>query len=123
MKKNSKNGQSLKVVNPNAAGIDIGSRVHYVAVPEDRGRCAVESFGCVTAELERMARWLKACGVETVAIVEVSRLHALGMEVAPLQVLAHPFPPSAKIDGVLGLDFFRGKKLHIDFQKGEIDLT
>ena len=68
MKKNSKAGQSLKVVNPNAAGIDIGSRVHYVAVPEDRGSRAVESFGCVTAELERMANWLKACGVESVAM-------------------------------------------------------
>ena len=68
MKKNSKNGQSFKVVNPNAAGIDIGSRVHYVAVPEGRGSRVVESFGCVTAELERMARWLKACGVDTVAM-------------------------------------------------------
>jgi len=68
MKKNSKSGQSLKVVNPNAAGIDIGSRVHYVAVPEGRGSRAVESFGCVTAELERMARWLKACGIDTVAM-------------------------------------------------------
>jgi uncharacterized protein with PIN domain len=68
MKKNSKSGQSLKVVNPNAAGIDLGSRVHYAAVPDDRGSRAVESFGCVTAELERMARWLKACGIDTVAM-------------------------------------------------------
>lgn len=68
MKKNNKNGQGLKVVNPNAAGIDIGSRVHYVAVPDDRGSRAVESFGCTTSELERMASWLKACGIETVAM-------------------------------------------------------
>jgi transposase len=67
MKKNSKT-QSLRVVNPNAAGIDVGSRVHYVAVPDDRGGRTVESFGCVTAELERMARWLLACGVDTVAM-------------------------------------------------------
>jgi hypothetical protein len=45
MKKNNKSGQGFKVVNPNAAGIDIGSRVHYVAVPEGRGARAVESFG------------------------------------------------------------------------------
>jgi len=68
MKKNSKGGQSLKVVNPNAAGIDIGSRVHYAAVPDDRGSRAVESFGCVTSELERMASWLKACKIDTVAM-------------------------------------------------------
>jgi transposase len=68
MKKNSKSGLSLKVVNPNAAGVDIGSKVHYVAVPEGRGTRAVETFGCVTAELERMASWLKASGVDTVAM-------------------------------------------------------
>lgn len=62
MKKNS------KIVNPNAARIDIGSRIHYVAVPEGRETRAVETFGCVTAELERMANWLKACCVDTVAL-------------------------------------------------------
>lgn len=65
MKKNSK---SLPVVNPNAAGIDLGARVHYAAVPDGRGSRTVESFGCVTAELERMARWLKACRIDTVAM-------------------------------------------------------
>ena len=68
MKKNSKSAHGLSVVNPNAAGIDIGSQVHYVAVPEGRASRVVESFGCVTAELERMAKWLKACDVETVAM-------------------------------------------------------
>lgn len=68
MKKNSKNGRGFTVVNPNAAGIDIGSKVHYAAVPDDRGSRAVESFGCVTSELTRMASWLKACGIETVAM-------------------------------------------------------
>lgn len=68
MAKNIKTGKGFKVVNPNAAGIDIGSKVHYVAVPEGRGSHAIESFGCVTAELERMANWLKACGVTTVAM-------------------------------------------------------
>lgn len=68
MKKNSKRGQGLQIVNANAAGIDLGSQVHYVAVPEGRGNRPVESFGCVTAELERMVSWLKACGVDTVAM-------------------------------------------------------
>lgn len=67
MKKNNKS-RGLEVVNPNAAGIDIGSQVHYVAVPEGRGSRVVEAFGCVTSELVRMATWLKACGVDTVAM-------------------------------------------------------
>ena len=68
MKKNSKSGRGFTVVNPNAAGIDIGSKVHYVAVPDDRANPAIKSFGCVTSELERMASWLKACGIETLAM-------------------------------------------------------
>ena len=68
MKNRNRARGALRIVNPNAAGIDIGSREHYVAVPEGRGSRQVESFGCVTAELERMANWLKACGIETVAM-------------------------------------------------------
>ena len=29
-------GADLTIKNPDAAGIDVGARVHYVAVPEDR---------------------------------------------------------------------------------------
>ena len=58
----------LKPVNPNAAGIDLGSREHYVAVPPDRDERPVRCFGCFTPELRRMADWLKGCGIETVAM-------------------------------------------------------
>lgn len=68
MKKSSKSERDLRVVNPDAAGIDIGSVRHYVAVPEGRGGRTIENFGCVTAELERMANWLIACGIRTVAL-------------------------------------------------------
>lgn len=33
--KKRKGDKTFQVINPNAAGIDIGSEVHYVAVPED----------------------------------------------------------------------------------------
>ena len=59
---------SLKRVNLNAAGIDIGSAEHYVAVPEDRDERPVRVFTCFTPDLHRMAQWLKGCGIETVAM-------------------------------------------------------
>ena len=59
---------SLQRVNLNAAGIDIGSGEHYVAVPADRSETPVRSFKCFTADLHRMACWLKECGIETVAM-------------------------------------------------------
>lgn len=58
----------LELLNPDAAGIDIGSEEHWVAVPEGRDEHVVRKFGCFTADLHDMALWLKQCGVKTVAM-------------------------------------------------------
>src|SRR6202049_201956 len=58
----------LRITNPDAAGIDIGSQVHYVAVPEERAERVVRSFGAYSAELDELAHWLKECAVKTVAM-------------------------------------------------------
>ena len=63
-----------------------------------------------------------ASGVLYVPKVEVNALEAMGIRRPSLKVLAMPLPPSAGIDGLLGLDFFRDKRLTIDFRKGQIDL-
>ena len=55
-------------VNLNAAGIDIGSETHYVAVGSDKDDQPVRHFGCYTSDLKGMAAWLLSCGVETVAL-------------------------------------------------------
>ena len=61
-------GSKLTITNPDAAGIDIGSEVHYVAVPEDRDQVPVRSFGAYTAQLDELVQWLKDCGIKTVAM-------------------------------------------------------
>ena len=58
----------LDVVHRDAAGIDIGSREHYVAVGPDRDGEPVRVFGCFTEDLHRMAEWLKGCEVKTVVL-------------------------------------------------------
>jgi transposase len=58
----------LRHINLNAAGIDIGSERHLVAVPEGRDEVSVREFGTFTADLEALASWLKKCGVTTVAM-------------------------------------------------------
>lgn len=60
--------QSLSITHPNAAGIDIGSGSHFVAVPPDRDEQSVREFASFTADLEALADWLSACGVDTVAM-------------------------------------------------------
>lgn len=63
-----KRDSKIMQLNANAAGIDIGSQRHYVAVPADRDDEPVRSFGCLTPELHQMAKWLKSCGIETIAM-------------------------------------------------------
>ena len=58
----------LESINLNAAGIDIGSRSHFVAVPPDRDPRPVQEFPAFTADLERLADWLERCGITTVAM-------------------------------------------------------
>jgi hypothetical protein len=57
-----------KLVNPNAAGIDISSREHYVAVPEGRSQEDVRCFQSFTRDLHELASWLKECKVDTIAM-------------------------------------------------------
>lgn len=54
-------------VNENAAGIDLGARAHYVALPPNRG-VPVRHFGCYTEDLEALGDWLIANGITTVAM-------------------------------------------------------
>ena len=59
---------ALELTHPNAAGIDIGSASHYVAVPPDRDDEVVREFRSFTEDLDRLASWLTTCGVDTVAM-------------------------------------------------------
>jgi transposase len=56
------------VVFPNAAGIDVGASSHWVAVPRHATGDPVREFGAMTDDLNAMADWLLACGVDTVAL-------------------------------------------------------
>ena len=67
-RKKMRNPKNLQNINPGAAGIDVGSRTHFVAVPEDANETPVREFSCFTDDLHRMADWLLACGVSTVAM-------------------------------------------------------
>ena len=64
----SKRKQTLQVVHPNCAGVDIGKKSHYVAVHESADTHSVRAFGCFTDELEDMAAWLESCAVDVVAM-------------------------------------------------------
>ena len=59
---------SLECIEPNAAGIDVGSRSIYVAVGGEREAEPVRCFATFTEDLRAMAAWLKQCGITTIAM-------------------------------------------------------
>ena len=61
-------------------------------------------------------------GVEYVPEITIASIQALGHEYRNFPVLCHTLPPSATVDGVLGLDFLRDKRLILDFRAGLITL-
>ena len=61
-------------------------------------------------------------GIVVVPCLAVAKLSALGHDRVSFPVLAYTQPTHLRLDGVLGLDFMRGKALKIDFRTGLIDL-
>ena len=60
----------LEQLNINAAGIDIGAELHYAAVPNGRDPEGqdVRHFSTFTADLYKLADWLRQCKIDTVAM-------------------------------------------------------
>jgi transposase len=104
--KGNRRGSDLTVKNPDAAGIDVGARVHYVAVPEGRAEPSVRSFGAYTAQLDELVQWLKSCGIQTVAmestgvywIALFQKLEEAGFEVVLVDARRAKHVPGRKSD-------------------------
>ena len=71
----------------------------------------------------KTANFTTGSGVESASRVSISKLQALGQERENFPVIAYTLPPTASIDGLLGLDFLRNHILTLDFQRGDITLS
>jgi len=60
--------QGLKIVHPNAAGLDISSTEVWAAVSPERNREPLRRFGTYTPDLHELADWLQASGVDSIAM-------------------------------------------------------
>ena len=63
-----------------------------------------------------------ASGRQISPVISMSRIGALGLERADFPIICQNLPVGAPFDGLLGLDFFRGQRLTIDFREGLITL-
>lgn len=57
---------SMEVIHPHCAGIDVGSRSHFVAIGQ--GSKDVKEFGVYAQDLKKLSDWLHKNGVTTVAM-------------------------------------------------------
>lgn len=63
-----KRHKTIRVIHPNAAGIDIGAKEFFVAIPEDRSEQTVRKFDCFTDDLHKAAEWMKEHEIDSVAM-------------------------------------------------------
>jgi transposase len=59
---------TLPVLQPDAAGLDVGATLITAAVPPDRDARPIRTFGTFTDELQELVAWLQACRIRTVAL-------------------------------------------------------
>jgi transposase len=59
---------ALSTIHPDAAGLDVGATFHVVAVAADRDEQPVRTFRTFSGDLHRLADWLQAVGITTVAM-------------------------------------------------------
>jgi len=97
-RQNRQNMAGLPTLRTNVAGMDLGSEEHWVCAPalEGVGR-EIASFGGTTAELLRLAAWLKERKVESVACIGLPRHEVL--EGQGLQVMLVDTRQLAQVPG------------------------
>jgi transposase len=86
--------EAMTITNPLAAGIDVGSRFHAVAIPPHLAAESCRTFGCTTPDLQELAAWIHQYGITTVALESTGNywvqplriLEAAGFHV----ILVHP---------------------------------
>ena len=71
-KKGKRRCDSLPILHPDAAGIDVGASELYVAVSAERDPHPVRCFPTFTRDLHALADWLQLCGIRSVAMESTS---------------------------------------------------
>lgn len=97
----------LKPLGTRVAGIDLASQEHWVCCPaHSDGKANVRKFGTTTTELKKIAEWLQAEGIDSVAMESTSvywiplyeLLDSLGFEVVLVNARQLRHVPGRKTD-------------------------
>jgi predicted aspartyl protease len=84
---------------------------------------AADRIGFGTGAAIGRSRVSSALGVELGYMVRTPRIAALGWERTEFEIACHHLGANADVHGVLGIDFFAGLRLVIDFAASTVELT
>ena len=79
-------------------------------------------LGYDLAAATSFSNFITGSGMVTAPIINFARVEALEQEHRFFPIVCHTLPSGSPIDGLLGLDFFRGQKLTVDFRAGLVTL-
>ncbi|MEA2576240.1 MAG: hypothetical protein QOH93_3538 [Chloroflexia bacterium] len=96
--------------------IDTGSTTSTLS------RDMLDSLGYNVDDTIRDVRIITASGTDMAAQVQLTRIRVMSHEREQFSVLSYTLPESTTVDGVLGLDFFEGTRLTLDFGTGWMTL-
>lgn len=85
-------------------------------------RTILRAIGYDLSESTAQAAVASVSGNHILDQVVLCQIQALGSQRVDLTVLCHDLPLQIPVDGLLGLDFFRGTRLTVDFRSGLIAL-
>ncbi|KPK96993.1 MAG: hypothetical protein AMJ95_11400 [Omnitrophica WOR_2 bacterium SM23_72] len=96
--------------------IDTGS-TKTIIPPE-----AALSIGINPAHSKRTTEITTGSGTVMCPVVTIPKFSCLGITCKKLDVVCHNLPPESPVEGLLGLDFFKGHLVIIDFHKGTLEV-
>jgi predicted aspartyl protease len=79
-------------------------------------------IGCDPVAAPQRVQVTTGSGIAFAPRLVIDRIESLGQVRTQFPVLCHTLPPTAPMDGLLGLDFLRHLRLTIDFRTGRISL-
>jgi len=78
-------------------------------------------LGYDPASVKERIQITTSSGVEFAPRIAIKKVQIMGRSLENFLMLCHTLPPSATVDGLLGLDFFRGERLILDLRAGIVD--
>jgi len=81
-----------------------------------------ESLGYAPALCRKRVPIITASSTETVPLITVKSMVALGHKVDYVNVACHDLPPKSRVDGLLGLSFLKHFDINLYLKKGVLEI-